>query len=280
MLEPARHVRRRARRRHGARSSGTSAPRDELRTFEIRYRLRGVAVAYDDVVDVNLQVWGDQWERRSAGSRRRRPAPATVVRAWGHPVWVRGDVTIDGRERAPARARRAGAPVRRAPHAVPAQRVHLDRRACGSRAGNGLEKIVAEELADAQAYERDKERIDDAMRHPWRTALDRCSRSASLPALAISTVRLLAVRAGARDRVRPRVRAGAADRHRRPRSSRRCCAQGGEAGSFEFTATLFDLIRRGHYRAAHVTTERSVWGGLRTRERRRPRALARHSPSS
>ena len=26
--------------------------------------------------------------------------------------------------------------------------------------------------------------------------------------------------------------------------------QGGEAGSFEFTATLFDLIRRGHYAAA------------------------------
>jgi len=39
--------------------------------------------------------------------------------------------------------------------------------------------------------------------------------------------------------------------------------QGGEAGSFEFTATLFDLIRRGHYAAAQVTTERSIWGGLR-----------------
>ena len=40
--------------------------------------------------------------------------------------------------------------------------------------------------------------------------------------------------------------------------------QGGEAGSFEFTATLFDLIRRGHYQAEHVTTERSIWAGLRT----------------
>ena len=34
---------------------------DEQRTFTIRYRLRGVAVAYDDVVDVNLQVWGGHW---------------------------------------------------------------------------------------------------------------------------------------------------------------------------------------------------------------------------
>ena len=34
-------------------------------------------------------------------------------------------------------------------------------------------------------------------------------------------------------------------------------------GSNEFTATLFDLIRRGRYKATPVTTERSVWGGLR-----------------
>ena len=39
------------------------APAEE-RTFRIHYRLRGVAVAYDDVVDVNLKVWGDEWEQR------------------------------------------------------------------------------------------------------------------------------------------------------------------------------------------------------------------------
>ena len=40
--------------------------------------------------------------------------------------------------------------------------------------------------------------------------------------------------------------------------------QGGEAGSFEFTATLFDLIRRGVYTSTPVTTERKIWGGLRS----------------
>src|SRR5205814_913512 len=40
--------------------------------------------------------------------------------------------------------------------------------------------------------------------------------------------------------------------------------QGGKAGSFEFTATLFDLIRRGAYTAKPVTSERSTWAGLRT----------------
>ena len=32
-----------------------------IRTFTVSYRFRGVAVAYDDVVDVNLQVWGSHW---------------------------------------------------------------------------------------------------------------------------------------------------------------------------------------------------------------------------
>ena len=35
---------------------------DESRTFTVSYRIDGLAVAYDDVVDVNLKVWGDEWE--------------------------------------------------------------------------------------------------------------------------------------------------------------------------------------------------------------------------
>jgi len=38
--------------------------RDEARTFTVRYRLSGLAVAYDDVVDVHLKVWGDEWDQR------------------------------------------------------------------------------------------------------------------------------------------------------------------------------------------------------------------------
>jgi hypothetical protein len=33
----------------------------ERRTFQVSYTMTGLTVAYDDVVDVNLQVWGDQW---------------------------------------------------------------------------------------------------------------------------------------------------------------------------------------------------------------------------
>src|SRR6185436_4914858 len=35
--------------------------RDQTRAFTVSYTMRGLALAYDDVVDVNLKVWGDQW---------------------------------------------------------------------------------------------------------------------------------------------------------------------------------------------------------------------------
>ena len=59
---------------------------NERRVFTIRYRFRGLAVAYDDVVDVNLQVWGDEWPvavdnlsaEMSCHSRSRSRAPSTA----------------------------------------------------------------------------------------------------------------------------------------------------------------------------------------------------------
>ena len=43
---------------------------DEERTFTVRYRLSGLAVAYDDVVDVYWQVWGDEWQEPWTHSKR------------------------------------------------------------------------------------------------------------------------------------------------------------------------------------------------------------------
>jgi hypothetical protein len=70
---------------------------DELRTFTIGYRLSGLAIAYDDVVDVNLKVWGDEWEeplgRLTATMILPGSASGPEYRVFGHPVHVRGDVT-------------------------------------------------------------------------------------------------------------------------------------------------------------------------------------------
>ena len=34
----------------------------EERTFTLSYRMTGLTVAYDDVVDINLKVWGEHWD--------------------------------------------------------------------------------------------------------------------------------------------------------------------------------------------------------------------------
>ena len=196
---------------------------DEVRTFEIRYRMRGLAVAYDDVVDVNLQVWGDQWDQSLGRLTATTTGPGDVVRAWGHPVWVRGDVTIDG----PSAHLRA---LNVSSHQFVELRTLYPRGAFTSTAGmrvvsgNGLEKIAAEELSDARAYERDKERIDDAIAPPVADGPDRPG--ARRPARARHLdVRLLALRTRALARATTASTSRSRRPTRRPRSCRRCCGR-------------------------------------------------------
>ena len=232
----------------------------QQRTFLVHYRMTGLAVGYDDVVDVNLKVWGDEWKQRLGRLTATMRGPGNVVRAWGHPVWVRGDVTLQGNE-ALLRALDIDAGQFVELRALYPRDSFTSTAGMRVRDGNGLEKIAAEEQADARAYERDKERIDDAIAHPWRSALIVLALGA-LPALAIAM--FVFWRFG-------RELETGYDREyeQEPPTDTQAALvptllrQGGEAGSFEFTATLFDLIRRGHYSAQHVTTERSVWGGLR-----------------
>ena len=72
---------------------------DEERTFTIAYRFRSLAVAHDDVVDVNLKVWGGSWSVPVEALRAEMvlPKPVSVAnplyRAWGAPASVHGVVT-------------------------------------------------------------------------------------------------------------------------------------------------------------------------------------------
>ena len=175
-------------------------------------RLRGLAVAYDDVVDVNLQVWGDEWEEPLGRLTATETAPGKILRAWGHPVYVRGDVQLDGKR---ALLRALDVPAGQ----FVELRTVIPRSAFTSTAGmkvvegNGLAEIVAEEQADAAAYERDRERIDNAKQHPWRYALWILLLGDD-PGGPGRGRRVLVLRPRAPHRLRPRVRAGAADRHR------------------------------------------------------------------
>ncbi|HEY7380987.1 MAG TPA: DUF2207 domain-containing protein, partial [Gaiella sp.] len=233
---------------------------DETRTFTVRYRMRGLAVGYDDVVDVNLKVWGDEWEQRLARLTAVMAGPGEVVRAWGHPVWVRGDVTLDG---ARALLRALDVPAKQ----FVELRALYPRSAFSSTAGMrvedgpGLGKIVGDELEDAATFERDRDRIDEAIAHPWRTALILLG-LATIPALLVAGVVFWAYGRELRTGY-DREYEQEPPTETQPALVPTLLRQGGGAGSYEFTATLFDLIRRGVYTSTPTTTERSTWGGLR-----------------
>ncbi|MDQ3086483.1 MAG: DUF2207 domain-containing protein, partial [Actinomycetota bacterium] len=233
----------------------------EMRTFTIRYRFSGLAIGYEDVVDVNLKVWGDEWEQSLGRLTSTTSGPGRIVRAWGHPVWVRGDVTLAG-PRALLRAIDVPAGQFVELRAVYPRATFSSTTGMRVEDGPGLAKIVAEEQADTEEYARDQERIDALKDNPVRTALIVLA-LATLPALLVIAAVFWLV---------GRERRTAYDREyeqepptdTEPALVPTLLRQGGEAGSYEFTATLFDLIRRGVYTATPATTERKIWGGLRT----------------
>ena len=143
---------------------------DETRTFRIHYRLSGLAVAYDDVVDVNLQVWGSEWKEPLGRLTAHETAPGKILRAWGHPVYVRGDVQLAGKQ---ALLRALDVPAQQ----FVELRTVIPRSAFTSTSGmkvasgEGLQKIVADETGDAAAFQRDHDRIENAKKHPWLYAL-------------------------------------------------------------------------------------------------------------
>ncbi|MGZ8707378.1 MAG: DUF2207 domain-containing protein, partial [Gaiellaceae bacterium] len=238
---------------------------DEERTFAVSYRFRGLAVAYDDVVDVDLRVWGDQWPAGLGELHATMQLPGATelspsYRVWGSPAWVRGVVT-----RLPT-----GALLRAAlipPHQFVEQRVVFPRSILSStagaqvRGGNGLRNIVAEELASQRSYERDRKHIDDAKQHIGRTIVYLLLLGLG-PALAlIVLIGLVYGRERKTGYDREYEQAPPSDVE--PALVPPLLRQGKAPGSNEFTATLFDLIRRGRYKTRPVTTERKIWGGLR-----------------
>ena len=234
---------------------------DELRTFVVHYRLRGVAVAYDDVVDVNLQVWGSEWKEPLGRLTVTETAPGKILKAWGHPVYVRGDVQLAGRK-ALLRALNVPAEQYVELRTVIPRAAFRSTLGMKTAAGNGLPKIVAEETADAARFAKDSERIENAKRHPWRYALYLLLLGTIPAFLAVGGVFWFYGRELETGYDREYEQEPPTETE--PALVPTLLRQGGEAGSFEFTATLFDLIRRGIFTSTQVTTERATWGGLRS----------------
>ncbi len=242
-------------------------PSGGVRTFTVSYRLRGLTVAYDDVADVYLQVWGKNWKVSlpSLAATMRLPSKkmSPSYRVWGMPVYVHGTVT-----------RTPGEALLRASSVPPGQYVELrvvfprsfltSTAGAQVRSGAGLEKIVAQQEASYAAYDRDRRRIHDALVH-WKRTLAILFGSALLPALLITA---LVYGFFGRDRSKGYDRSYEQEppSDLSPALASPLLRQRSNAGANEFTATLFDLVRRGHYKAAHVTTEQSTWAGLHKTE--------------
>jgi uncharacterized membrane protein len=81
------------------------ASQDELRTFEIVYRMTGVVTVYDDVADLVYEVWGKQWEVRAdlvtAAVVLPDGASEGEVLVWGHPYGIDGMTSLGDDEVSP-----------------------------------------------------------------------------------------------------------------------------------------------------------------------------------
>ena len=73
---------------------------DQTRTFTVSYRVEDALVAYSDVLDLEWQVWGDQWDfdldslTASLGNPALDPADPRY-RVWGKPRDVEGETSRD-----------------------------------------------------------------------------------------------------------------------------------------------------------------------------------------
>ncbi|MDX6536393.1 MAG: hypothetical protein QOD37_734 [Gaiellales bacterium] len=237
-----------------------------LRTFTLRYRLRGVVVAHDDAVEVAPQVWGRQWQfgLRSLTANVRAAGGLPGTRAWIEPAWLHHRLSVSrGAAQAavddvPAQhsvtLRVLYPPAALAPGAPYARHVHDDILPA---------TIAREQRAEARAG-RDRRQLEDTLHHPWAWIL-----AAFL--LAIVPAGLLGSLAYWRfGRERP---TGTAAKYVHeppddlaPALVPSLLAQHVVAGGDQMAATLFELVRRGRYKMTPVTREESTLLGLHHKE--------------
>ena len=162
---------------------------NEGRTFAVRYTLRGLAVAYDDVVDVNLRVWGDEWEQDlsilSAEMRLPGGAPGETL-VWGHPGDISGVTALKANGRG-ATLSAANVPAGRwVEMRVVFPRDLLDSTSGAELAsGDGLQEIAEEEDELARQEAADRRRLEWLKQSlPWLLPLGIVA--AALPALLIA----------------------------------------------------------------------------------------------
>ncbi len=240
---------------------------DEHREFTVAYTMTGVATAYDDVVDVNLQVWGDQWPVGADRVTARIHVPGDPQRGdvyvWGHPYDVDGSTSL-GEDGVSPSLTANNIPSETWVELRAAFPTSLVASTSGARLGqgDGLATIIEEETLFAQQTE----------------AADQAARTGFI--IGVFAALTLALGLGVTTYVRygrePKVSYDQEYEHSPPTDLPPAevgalLSQGGVSEK-EFTATLFDLIRQGAISAKPIQTVRSTWGGPPRGEHLGPRA--------
>lgn len=234
---------------------------DEERTFELVYRMRRVVTVYDDIADLNYQVWGDQWavSAEEVTAEVLLPAGATEgdVRVYGHPYGVDGETSLGDNGVSPSLVARDVPP-----HTFVEIRVVFPPDLLSTSegvtviAGAGLDTILEEEQEFAQD-------ANDA-------------RNAARNGLIGGALVFLGLVGGAGGLVYLRYgrepRTGYDREYEQfppsemsPAEVGALVSQGGVSEK-QFAATLFDLIRQGVLTAEPTQVSRVTWGGLRSEE--------------
>ena len=235
---------------------------DEARTFEIRYRITGLVVAHDDVGDLVLEVWGEEWSQGLDRLKAKVILPGSggeSVRVWGHPATVEGytELLPSGK----------GATLFASyipPHQWVEMRVVFPRSLLTSttgaktRPGDGFDGIFEEETAALREAEEQRERWEAIKRNLW-WLIPIGLFLAALPGLSIA---YLVWRRHGREPKVPDVGQHIVEPPgTEPPALVAALLEpsGTRAKADAFTATLFDLIRRKHLEAIPTTTERRTW---------------------
>ncbi len=230
---------------------------DEERTFELSYRVAGVVVAYDDVLDIGWAVWGDEWDFDLDHLTASFTNPALdpddpLYRVWGHVVNVDAAERIDGETvRGAGMATLeaddvdsgAGVELRVTMPRDPAQNYPAARH----EEGDGLPAILA--------FEED---LTEDFNSPWNRFKRFVAKHAFVAALGIAAIAWLL--AGLLLWLTRERRTGTPEYLPEPPDDARPAvayglAHEGANSTNTVLATLLDLVDRGYYESSQATTE-------------------------
>jgi uncharacterized membrane protein len=241
---------------------------DEQRTFVVSYGIDKAVDAYEDVLDVNARVWGDQWDFSLKHLSARLISPALdpsdhLYAIWGSPRSVEATTT-----------RGAGAASLEATD-VPSHQFVEMRVTVPRQPGEDVDGAKTHSGPGFPGISAAEQKATDEFNSPWNRFKRYLAHHAELLAGLITALLLLALALMLR---LTREHPTSAPKYvpEPPDDASPALAYGlaneGEDSSNTVLATLLDLIERGYYDARQATTEDEKLDLAITKTGKRPMA--------